>query len=116
MMKRIAVLLAFLMTIGSQVTAANEDSAPSTGYLKYVCNGETHIIVSTEAGWASPSRPNVTVTTTYDGFWLVDREAGLERSLGKSTSGADVMYVYYADGTKRYDCFLVLETRKPTDK
>lgn len=74
MMKRIAVLLAFLMTIGSQVTAANEDSAPSTGYLKYVCNGETHIIVSTEAGWAAPSRPNVTVETTYDGFMLTDRE------------------------------------------
>ena len=25
-------------------------------------------------------------------------------SLSKSTSGADVMYVYYADGTKQYDC------------
>ena len=105
MMKRIAVLLAFLMTIGSQVTAANEDSSPSTGYLKYVCNGETHIIVSTEAGWAAPSRPNVTVETTYDGFMLTDRETGLERSLGKSASGANFMYVYHADGTKRYDCF-----------
>ena len=104
MIKHLTLLIAFLMMISSQVTAANEDSSPSTGYLKYVCNGETHIIVSTEAGWGSPSRPNVTVETTYDGFMLTDRETGLERSLGKSASGADVMYVYYADGTKRYDC------------
>ena len=104
-MKQFTVVLAFLMMIGSQATAANEDGSSSNGYLKYVCNGETHIIVSTEAGWAAPSRPNVTVETTYDGFMLTDRETGLERSLGKSASGANFMYVYHADGTKRYDCF-----------
>ena len=104
MMKHLTVFIAFLLTIGSQVTAANEDNSPSNGYLKYVCNAETYIIVSTEAGWASPSRPNVTVETTYDGFMLTDRETGLERSLGISGSVADVVYVYYTDGTKRYDC------------
>ncbi|MDB9944666.1 hypothetical protein OAE27_00860 [bacterium] len=103
-MKQFTVVLAFLMMIGSQATAANEDGSSSNGYLQYVCNGETHIITSTEEGWASLSNPDVTVTTTYDGFWLTDRETGLERSLGKSASAADVMYVYYADGTKRYDC------------
>ena len=107
MIKHLTLLIAFLMMIGSQVTAANEDSAPSTGYLKYVCNGETHIIVSTEAGWGSPSRPNVTVETTYDGFMLTDRETGLERSLGKSASGADVMYVYAENGTIVDDCVYV---------
>ena len=94
------------MSRGSQVKSANEDSAPSTGDLKYVCNGETHIIVSTEAVGAAPSRPNVTVETTYDGFMLTDRATGIERSLGKLASGADVMYVYYADGTTRYDCII----------
>ena len=103
----IALLLLLPLPIfaaSNQVTAANEDNSPSNGYLKYVCNGETYIIVSTEAGWASPSRPNVTVETTYNGFMLTDRETGLERSIGKSGSGADVIYVYYTDGTKRYDC------------
>ena len=116
MMKHIALLLGLAIAIASQTTAANEGGPSSNGDLEYICNGETHIITSTDEGWASRSNLDVTVTTTYDGFWLVDRETGLERSLGKSTSGADVMYVYYADGTKRYDCFLVLETRKPTDK
>ena len=104
MMKHIAVLLGLAVAIASQTTAANEDISLSNGYLKYVCNGEVHIITSTEEGWASLSHPDVTVETTYDGFVLTDRETGLERSLGKSASGADVMYVYYTDGTKQYDC------------
>ena len=104
MMKQFTVVLAFLMMIGSQATAANEDGSSSNGYLQYVCNGETHIINSAEEGWASLSNPDVTVTTTYDGFWLEDNDTGIDKSFGKSTSGADVMYVYYADGTKRYDC------------
>ena len=104
MIKHLTLLIAFLMTIGSQATAANEDGSSSKGYLQYVCNGETHIITNTEEGWASPSNPNVTVSTTYDGFWLTDSETGIERSIGKLASGAHVMYVYYADGTKRYDC------------
>ena len=103
-MKLIAVLLGLAVAIASQTTAANEDVSLSNGYLKYVCNGEAHIITSTEEGWASLSHPDVTVETTYDGFMLTDRETGLERSLGKSASGADVMYVYYTDGTKQYDC------------
>ena len=109
MIKHLTLLIAFLMTIGSQATAANEGGPSSNGDLEYICNGETHIITSTDEGWASRSNPDITVTTTYDGFWLVDREAGLERSLGKSTSGADVMYVYYVDGTKRYDCVSTLD-------
>ena len=104
MMKHIAVLSGLTVAIASQTTAANEDVSLSNGYLKYVCNGEAHIITSTEEGWASLSHPDVTVETTYDGFVLTDRETGLERSLGKSASGADVMYVYYTDGTKQYDC------------
>jgi hypothetical protein len=104
MIKHLTLLIALLMTIGSQVSAANHVSSAPSRPINYLCNGETYIIISTDEGWASRSNPDVTVTTTYDGFWLVDRETGLERSLGKSTSGADVMYVYYADGTKRYDC------------
>ena len=104
MMKQFTVVIVSLMMIGSQATAANEDGSSSKGYLQYVCNGETHIITSTDEGWASLSNPDVTVTTTYDGFMLTDRETGIDKSLGKSTSGADVMYVYHADGTKRYDC------------
>ena len=103
-MKQFTVVLAFLMMIGSQATAANEDGSSSHGYLQYLCNGETHIITDTEEGWASLSHPDVTVTTTYDGFWLEDNDTGIDKSFGKSTSGADVMYVYYADGTKWYDC------------
>ena len=104
MMKHIAVLLGLAIAIASQTTAANEDGSSSNGYLKYVCNGEAHIITSTEEGWASLSHPDATVETTYDGFMLTDRETGLERSLGKSASGADVMYVYYTEGTQQYDC------------
>ena len=104
MMKQFTVVLAFLMMIGSQATAASEDGSSSNGHLQYVCNGETHIITSTDEGWASLSNPDVTVTTTYDGFMLTDRETGIDKSLGKLASGADVMYVYHADGTKRYDC------------
>ena len=104
MNKHLSVILSFLITIGSQATAASEDGSSSNGYLQYVCNGETHIITDTEEGWASLSHPDITVITTYNGFMLTDRETGIERSLGKSTSGADVMYVYHADGTKRYDC------------
>ena len=103
-MKQFTVVLAFLMMIGSQAIAASEDGSSSKGYRQYVCNGETHIITDTEEGWASLSNPDVTVTTTYDGFWLEDNDTGIDKSLGQSTSGADVMYVYYADGTKRYDC------------
>jgi hypothetical protein len=104
MMKHFTLLIALQITIGSQATAASEDGSSSNGYLQYVCNGETHMIASTEKGWASLSHPDITVITTYDGFMLTDRETGIERSLGKSTSGANVMYVYYADGTKAYDC------------
>ena len=105
-MKQFTVVLAFLMMIGSQATAANEDGSSSNGYLQYVCNGETHTITSTDEGWASLSNPDVTVTTTHNGFWLEDNDTGIDKSLGQSTSGADVMYVYYADGTKRYDCVI----------
>ena len=104
MFKNLTVLVAFLMTIGSQVSAANQDSSTPSRPINYLCNGETYIIISTEAGWVSLSHPYISVTTTYDGFMLTDRETGLERSLGKSASGADVMYVYYTDGTKQYDC------------
>jgi hypothetical protein len=104
MNKHLSVILSFLITIGSQATAASEDGSSSKGYLQYVCNGETHIITSTDEGWASLSNPDVTVTTTYDGFWLEDNDTGIDKSLGLSASGADVMYVYNADGTKRYDC------------
>ena len=104
MMKQFTVVLAFLMMIGSQATAENEDGSSSNGYLQYVCNGETHIITATDEGWASLSNPDVTVTTTHNGFWLEDNDTGIDKALGLSASGADVMYVYYADGTKRYDC------------
>ena len=104
MMKHFTLLIALQITIGSQATAASEDGSSSNGYLQYVCNGETHMIASTEAGWVSLSHPYTSVTTTYDGFMLKDRKTGIERSIGKLTSGAHVMYVYYADGTKRYNC------------
>ena len=105
MIKQITRLIALLIMASPQATAANEDGSSSNRYLKYVCNGETHIIASTDTGWTSLSHPkDVTVETTHDGFWLANRKTGIERSLGKSASGADVMYVYYADGTKRYAC------------
>ena len=104
MSKHLTLLIAFLMTIGSQERAANQDSSTSSRPINYLCNGETYIIISTEAGWVSLSHPYTSVTTTYDGFMLTDRKTGIERSIGKLTSGAHVMYVYYADGTKRYDC------------
>ena len=81
----------------------NQDSSPLIRF-KYVCNGETHIIVSTEAGWALLKQPNVEVSTTYDGFMLVNRETGIKKSLGKSSSGGDVMYIYHEENTKRYVC------------
>ena len=104
MMKHFTLLIALQITIGSQATAASEDGSSSNGYLQYVCNGETHIITATDEGWASLSNPDVTVTTTHNGFWLEDNDTGIDKALGLSASGADVMYVYYADGTKRYDC------------
>ena len=114
-MKQFTVVLAFLMMIGSQAAAASEDGSSSNGHLQYVCNGETHIITSTEEGWTSLSHPDFTVITTYDGFMLTDRETGIERSLGKSTSGTDVMYVYHADGMKRYDCVSTQDETLPAN-
>jgi len=107
MMKHLTVLIAFLMTIGSQVSAANQDSSTPSRPINYLCNGETYIIISTEAGWVSLSHPYISVTTTYDGFMLTDRETGVEQSLGKSVSGADVMYVYAENGTIVDDCVYV---------
>ena len=104
MMKHLTIPLAFLMTIGSQVSAANRDISTSSRPINYLCNGETYIIISTEAGWVSLNHPQITVTTTYDGFMLVDQKLGAKRSLGKLASGADVMYVYHENDTKRYDC------------
>ena len=107
MFKNLTVLIAFLMTIGSQVSAANQDSSTPSRPINYLCNGETHIIISTEAGWVSLSHPYISVTTTYDGFMLTDRETGVEQSLGKSVSGAEVMYVYAENGTIVDDCVYV---------
>ena len=107
MFKNLTVLIAFLMTIGSQVSAANQDSSTPSRPINYLCNGETYIIISTEAGWVSLSHPYISVTTTYDGFMLTDRETGVEQSLGKSVSGADVMYVYAENGTIVDDCVYV---------
>ena len=104
-MKYLTLILTFLMTIGSQVIAEDiDDGSLSNGHLNYVCDGETYIIISTETGWALLNQPDVEVSTTYDGFMLEDHETGTQKSLGKLASGADVMYVYYVDGTKRYDC------------
>ena len=104
MMKRLTITLAFLMTIGSQVSAANHVSSAPSRPINYLCNGETYIIISTEAGWVSLSHPYISVTTTYDGFMLIDQKSGAERSLGKLASGEDVMYVYHKNDTTRYNC------------
>ena len=104
MIKRITISLAFLMTLGSQATSGIEDGTLLKGQHIFVCDGETFTIVDTETGWGLLSEPDVEVSTTYDGFMLVDNKSGTERSLGKSVSGADVMYVYYKGGTKVYDC------------
>ena len=89
-------------------SANNQDISP-LNRLKYVCNGETYIIVLTETGWALLKQPDVEVSTTYDGFMLVNRETGLKKSLGTSASGADVMYVYHKNDTRRYDCVAIRE-------
>ena len=52
-------------------------------------------------------QPDVLVSTTYDGFMLVNRETGIEKSVGKSASGTDVMYVYHKNDTRRYDCVAI---------
>jgi hypothetical protein len=107
MIKHLTVPLAFLLTIGSQVSASNQDTATPSRPINYVCNWEAYIIISTEAGWVSLSHPHVTVTTTYDGFLLADHETGIERSIGKLASGAVVMYVYQENDIKRYGCVLI---------
>ena len=107
MMKNLTVLIASLMMIGTDVSTANQDSSQSNKHIKYVCNGETYIIVSTEAGWTLLEQPDVLVSTTYDGFMLVNRETGIEKSVGKSASGTDVMYVYHKNDTRRYDCVAI---------
>ena len=109
MMKHLTVLIASLMMIGADVSTANQDSSPSNRPINYVCNGQTYIIVSTEAGWALLKQPDVEVSTTYDGFILVNRETGIEKTVGKSASGADVMYVYHENDTRRYDCVAIRE-------
>ena len=108
MLKHLAIALAFLMTLGSQVSAEDvEDGSSSNWGIKYICDGKTLIITSTEKGWGLMSKPDVEVYTTYDGFALIDHQTGIRRSLGKLASGADVMYVYYENGTKRYDCVYI---------
>lgn len=87
--------------------SANSQDISPLNRLKYVCNGETHIIISTETGWTLLKQPDVEVSTTYDGFMLVNRETGLKKSLGTSASGADVMYVYHENDTRRYDCVAI---------
>lgn len=104
MTKHLTILIAFLMTIGSQVSAANHVSSAPSRPINYLCNGETYIIIFTEAGWVSLSHPYISVTTTYDGFMLIDQKSGAERSLGKLASGEDVMYVYHKNDTTRYKC------------
>ena len=104
MIKHLTLLIALLMTIGSQVSAANHVSSAPSRPINYLCNGETYIIISTEAGWVSLSHSYISVTTTYDGFMLIDQKSGAKRSLGKLASGVDVMYVYDENGTRRYDC------------
>ena len=92
------------MALGSQATSGIEDGAWLKGQHIFVCEGETFTIVDTETGWGLLNEPDVEVSTTYDGFMLVDHKSGTERSLGKLASGADVMYVYHENDTRRSDC------------
>ncbi|MDB4842023.1 hypothetical protein OAH73_05590 [Planktomarina sp.] len=109
MLKHLLISLAFLMTLSSPVSAEDVgDGSSSNGGLKFICDGITLIITSTEEGWALMSKPDVEIYTTYDGFMLIDHQTGISRSLGKS-SGADVMYVYYENGTEKYDCVVTRE-------
>ena len=104
MMKHIAILLAFLMMISSQVIANVEDTPSPNSSKSYVCDGKVYTIVDTETGWGLLNEPDVEVFTTYDGFMLVDHKSGTNRSLGKLASGAGVMYVYHKNDTSRYHC------------
>ena len=104
MIKQLIKQLVLLITIGSQATANVEDTPSPNSSKSYVCDGKVYTIVDTETGWGLLNEPDVEVFTTYDGFMLTDRETGLQRSLGTSASGADVMYVYDANDAVVYDC------------
>ena len=107
MLRKLLILLVLLVAIGSQATANVEDGPWLNRQFGYVCDGQTFVLIKNKRGWGLLNEPDIDVSTTYDGFLLTDRETGLQRSLGTSASGADVMYVYYKSGTRRYDCAYV---------
>ena len=104
LLRKLPILLVLLITIGSQTTANVQDGSSLNRQIGYVCDGQTFVIIKTETGWGLLNEPDVEVSTTYDGFMLVDHKSGTERSLGKLASGADVMYVYHENDTRRSDC------------
>ena len=70
------MVLAFLMTIGTQATPDIDDGASLKGQHIYVCDGENFTIVDTETGWGLLNEPDFEVFTTYDGFMLIDQKSG----------------------------------------
>ena len=105
-MTRLSVKALTLITLvfGISSQAAKADVDLTDGIRPFICDGETVVLVETNAGWLMPTDPTAELVRTKSGWRHEDRSSGQVWYLKEEEQNSWIVEMLSEDGYLKFDC------------
>ena len=95
-------LITLVFGISSQAAKADVDL--TDGIRPFICDGETVVLVETNAGWLMPTDPTAELVRTKSGWRHEDRSSGQVWYLKEEEQNSWIVEMLSEDGYLKFDC------------
>lgn len=104
-----ALTLTMLM-LGILSQAAKADVDLTDGIRAFICDGETVVLVETDAGWLMPADPTAELVRTKSGWRHEDRSSGRVWYLREEEQNSWIIEMLSENGYLKFDCVDVAQS------